>query len=139
MFTSSGYSVGTGAFSSIKVSGIADTGTTLLLLPSAVVKAYYAKVSGAKYDSSQGGYVFSCKATLPEYTFGIGNAKITIPGSYINFAPVDETETSCYGGIQEDTGIGFAIYGDIALKAAFMVFDAGNTTLGWAAKPLPVS
>lgn len=136
MFTSPGFSVGNGTFNSTAVRGIADTGTTLLLLPPAVAKAYYSKVSGARFDSRQGGYVFSCKATLPDYTFGVGNAKITIPGRYINFAPVDQTETSCYGGIQEDSGIGFAIYGDIALKAAFVVFDAGNTTLGWASKPL---
>jgi aspergillopepsin I len=139
-FSASGYSIGTGNFSSTEISGIADTGTTLLLLPASIVKAYYAKVSGARYDSNQAGYVFSCAATLPDFTFGVGNAKITIPGSYINFAPVDGsdgTDTQCYGGIQEDTGIGFAVYGDIALKAAFVVFDGGNTTrLGWASKAL---
>jgi aspergillopepsin I len=105
-------------------------------LPTAVVKAYYKQVSGASYDSSQGGYVFSCSKTLPNFTFGVGSARITIPGSYINFSPVDDTGSSCFGGIQEDTGIGFAIFGDVALKAAFVVFDGGNTQLGWASKPL---
>lgn len=137
MFSASGYSIGNSTFSSTEISGIADTGTTLLLLPASIAKAYYAKVSGARYDSRQAGYVFSCKANLPDFTFGVGSAKITIPGSYINFAPVDATGAQCYGGIQEDTGIGFAIYGDIALKAAFVVFDGGNSTrLGWASKAL---
>ncbi|KAK0624558.1 secreted aspartic proteinase precursor [Bombardia bombarda] len=135
-FTSTGYGVGTAAFKSTSISGIADTGTTLLLLPSTVVTAYYKAVSGAKYDSSQGGYVFSCSATLPNFVIGIGSARITVPGSYINYAPVDSTGSSCFGGIQSDSGIGFAIYGDVALKAAFVVFDGGNTRLGWAAKTL---
>lgn len=136
MFTSSGYAIGTGTFSSTKISGIADTGTTLLLLPTAVVKAYYKQVSGATYDSSQGGYVFSCSKTLPDFTFGVGSARVKIPGSFINFAPVDDTGSSCFGGIQDDAGIGFAIFGDVALKAAFVVFDGGNTQLGWASKTL---
>jgi len=136
MFTSSGYSVGTGSFSSTKVSGIADTGTTLLLLPSAVVKAYYKQVSGATYDNTQGGYVFACSRTLPDFTFGVGSARIRIPGKYMNFAPVDDEGTSCYGGIQDDGGIGFAIFGDVALKAAFVVFDGGKNQLGWASKAL---
>jgi aspergillopepsin I len=136
MFTSSGYSVGTGSFSATQVSGIADTGTTLLLLPTAVVKAYYKQVSGAAYDNTQGGYTFACSRTLPDFTFGVGSARIRIPGSFINFAPVDSTGSKCFGGIQDDSGIGFAIFGDIALKAAFVVFDGGKTQLGWAAKSL---
>lgn len=136
MFTSSGYAVGTGSFSSTKISGIADTGTTLLLLPTSVVKAYYKNVSGATYDSSQGGYVFSCSASLPDFTFGVGSARIKIPGSYINFAPVDDAGTSCFGGLQDNSGIGFSIYGDVALKPAFVVFNGGTNQLGWATKSL---
>jgi len=133
-FTSSGYSVGSGSFVSLNIDAIADTGTTLLLLPDSVVKAYYAKVSGATYSSSQGGYIFPCSATLPSFTFGAGTYRGVIPGTYMNYAPVSSTQ--CYGGIQSDSGIGFAIYGDIMLKAQFVVFDAGNTRLGFASKTL---
>ncbi|PNH43702.1 hypothetical protein VD0004_g3847 [Verticillium dahliae] len=133
-FTSTGYQVGTAAFKSSPVTGIADTGTTLLLLPTSVVSAYYAQVSGARYDSSQGGYVFSCSATLPAFTFGVESARIMIPGSYINFAPVDDSGSVCFGGIQRNTNIGFSIFGDVALKAAFVVFNSGDLTLGWASK-----
>lgn len=131
-WTSSGYAVGSGSFKSTSINGIADTGTTLLLLPDAVVKAYYAAVSGATYSSSQAAYVFPCSTTLPNFTFGVGSARITIPGSYINYAPV--SGSSCYGGIQSNSDIGFTIFGDIALKAAFVVFDGGNTRIGWASK-----
>ena len=86
-FTGNGYAVGSGAFVSTSIDAIADTGTTLLYLPSAAVTAYYSKVSGAKYSSSEGGYIFPCSATLPSITLGIGSYKAVVPGSYINYAP----------------------------------------------------
>ncbi|KAF3765267.1 hypothetical protein M406DRAFT_346740 [Cryphonectria parasitica EP155] len=116
------------------ITGIADTGTTLLMLPDTVVSAYYAQVSGATDSEEEGGYIFSCSADLPDFTFGVGDGEITVPGSYINFEPISTGSSQCYGGIQSDSGIGMAIFGDIALKAALVVFDSGNSRLGWAAK-----
>lgn len=46
-FTGSGYAVGSGTFVSSSIDTIADTGTTLIYAPTAVVKAYYAQVSGS--------------------------------------------------------------------------------------------
>ncbi|KAI0853072.1 endothiapepsin [Daldinia vernicosa] len=135
-FTSSGYGVGNTSFKSSPFAGIADTGTTLALLPDTIVTAYYRQVSGAKLDSQQGGYVFPCTASLPDFVFGVEDAKFTIPGQYINYAPVDDS--TCFGGIQSDEGIGFSIFGDVALKAAFVVFDSssGSPRLGFAQKSL---
>ncbi|KAJ4394781.1 hypothetical protein N0V93_004001 [Gnomoniopsis smithogilvyi] len=116
------------------ITGIADTGTTLLMLPDTVVSDYYAQVSGAQDSTEEGGYVFSCDATLPDFSFNVGEGEITIPGDYINFQPISTGSSTCYGGIQSDSGIGMAIFGDIALKAALVVFDSGNSRLGWAAK-----
>ncbi|KAI1827562.1 aspartic peptidase domain-containing protein [Xylaria intraflava] len=120
------------------VSGIADTGTTLALLPDSVVDQYYSQIKGAKVDQEQGGYVFPCDADIPDFTFSPGDAKITIPGKYISYAPIDESGTSCFGGIQSNQGIGLSIYGDIALKAGFVVFDMskGSPRIGWATKDL---
>ncbi|OLN81499.1 Endothiapepsin [Colletotrichum chlorophyti] len=133
-FTSTGYQVGSASFVSSSVTGIADTGTTLLLLPSSIVTAYYKQISGARYDSSQGGYTFPCSATVPSFTFGVGSSRITVPASYLNYAPV--TSTTCFGGLQSNSGIGISIFGDIALKAAFVVFNGGTNQVGWAAKAL---
>ncbi|KAI1822057.1 aspartic peptidase domain-containing protein [Xylaria intraflava] len=118
------------------VSGIADTGTTLALLPDAVVDDYWGQVDGATYDSFQGGYVFSCDADLPDFVFTVGESKITVPGEYLNYAPVDDS--TCFGGLQSDFGIGLSIYGDIALKAGFVVFDQTQSSprIGWATKDL---
>jgi aspergillopepsin I len=56
--------------------------------------------------------------------------------SYINYAPVDNTGSQCFGGIQSNTGIGFTILGDIFLKSVFVVFDESQNTprLGFAAQ-----
>ncbi|KAK0719244.1 secreted aspartic proteinase precursor [Lasiosphaeris hirsuta] len=138
MWTSPGYTIGaSGKFKSSPIEGIADTGTTLLLLPSSVVKAYYKNVSGASYQSSNGGYVFPCDATLPSFYVSVGDdARIKIPGKYMSYAPVDSQGQNCFGGLQTDDGIGFSIFGDVFLKAAFVVFDAGKERLGLAAKKL---
>lgn len=122
------------SLTSASITGIADTGTTLLMLPDEVVSAYYSQVSGAEDSEQEGGYVFSCDATLPDFTFAVGDGQITVPGSYINWAPVDTSNQTCYGGLQSDADIGISIFGDIALKAAFVVFDGGAKRLGWAAK-----
>ncbi|ROV98549.1 hypothetical protein VSDG_04201 [Cytospora chrysosperma] len=119
---------------STTITGIADTGTTLLMLPDEIVSAYYSQVSGAEDSETEGGYVFSCDQTLPDFTFAVGNGQITIPGDYINWAPVDTQNTTCYGGLQSDADIGLSIFGDVALKAALVVFDGGNKRVGWAAK-----
>ncbi|MCJ1472237.1 Type I transmembrane sorting receptor [Lambiella insularis] len=134
-FTSNGYAVGSGSFVSSSIDSIADTGTTLLYLPAAVVKAYYAKVAGSSNSASAGGYIFPCSATLPSITLGIGSYKAVVPGSYMNYAP--NSGSTCFGGIQSNTGFGFSIFGDIFLKSQFVVFNAVNAnapTLGFAPK-----
>ncbi|KAK7949054.1 secreted aspartic proteinase precursor [Apiospora aurea] len=136
-FTSSGYQVGSGSFSSSSIQGIADTGTTLLYLPTSVVKAYYGKISGSQNSNSAGGYVYPCSATAPDFTFGVGNARITIPGEFMNFGQISSGSSQCFGGLQSSSSIGVNIFGDVALKAAFVVFNGGSTPkLGWASKNL---
>ncbi|KAK4245035.1 aspartic-type endopeptidase [Corynascus novoguineensis] len=136
-FTASGYSVGAGNFSSAEIVGIADTGTTLLYLPTAIITAYYRQVQGATNSRTYGGYVFPCNATLPSFTFGIGEARLTIPSSYMSYAPVTEGSATCFGGLQNSNALGVNIWGDVALKAAFVVFNGEDPpTIGWAAKPL---
>jgi aspergillopepsin I len=135
-FTASGYAVGSGAVNRQSISGIADTGTTLLLLPNSVVRAYYSQVRGAQDSQEVGGYVFPCSAAMPDFKFAVAGTTITVPGEFINFQPVDETGQTCFGGLQSSGDIGINIFGDVALKSAFVVFDGGNNRLGWATKPL---
>lgn len=135
-FSATSYKVGTTTYSTA-VSGIADTGTTLLLLPDAVVKNYYAKVTGSTNSNTYGGYVFPCTATLPTFTYVVAGVSIVIPATYLNYAPVTTGSSTCYGGLQSSSGIGINIYGDVALKAAYVVFNGATTpTLGFATKTL---
>ncbi|KAF2147659.1 aspartyl protease [Myriangium duriaei CBS 260.36] len=131
-FTPDSYSVGSSQGSATIGSAIADTGTTLLLLPDDVVSDYYSKVDGAQNDSSQGGYIFSCSASLPDFSISVGGGTITVPGDYINFQSVDGS--NCFGGLQSSGSIGQSIFGDVFLKAAFVVFDGNNGSprLGFA-------
>ncbi|KAJ5356560.1 Peptidase aspartic catalytic [Penicillium concentricum] len=132
-FTADSYKVGTGA-AGPSITGIADTGTTLLLVDDSVVSAYYKKVTGAKDSSSVGGYVFPCSATLPDFTVSINGYDAVVPGEHINYAPVTTGSSSCYGGIQSNSGIGFSIFGDIFLKSQYVVFDSEGPQIGFAAQ-----
>ncbi|KAK5685075.1 hypothetical protein LTS10_003150 [Elasticomyces elasticus] len=115
---------------------IADTGTTLMYLPTAVTSAYYAQISGSTNSADAGGYIFPCDADVPDFHIAIGGKSFTVPGEYINFTPADNSGEQCFGGIQPNTGIGFTILGDVFLKAMFVVFDQTTSAprLGFAAQ-----
>ncbi|KAH6685438.1 endothiapepsin [Plectosphaerella plurivora] len=133
-FTSTGIQVGTNAIQKASITGIADTGTTLLLMPDDVITAYYSQIPSAQYSAQAGGVVFLCDDAVPDFGFGIESSMITIPASLIKFAPADATGQACFGGIQSNNGLPFSIFGDVALKAAVVVFNSGDMTLGWAQK-----
>ncbi|KAK5806386.1 hypothetical protein VI817_000644 [Penicillium citrinum] len=129
-FTADGYKIGSQSGGSIK--GIADTGTTLLMLPDEVVSAYYKQVDGAKEDQSAGGYTFSCSSKLPDFTVTIGSYDAVVSGDLINYAPISDGSSTCFGGIQSNSGLGFSIFGDIFLKSQYTVFDSNGPRLGFA-------
>lgn len=130
MFSADGYKIGSTSGGSIK--GIADTGTTLMLLPDHVVSAYYQQVSGAQQDQTAGGYTFDCSSQLPDFTVSIGSYDAVVPGSLINYAPTTQGSSTCFGGIQSNSGLGFSIFGDIFLKSQYAVFDSNGPRLGFA-------
>ena len=117
--------------------GIADTGTTLMLLSSATTQAYYSQISSAAQDSS-GNWMFSCTENPPDFNITVGGYTAVVPGAYMNLAPNNDTGNTCFGGIQTDSTVGQAIYGDVFLKSQFVVFDQtqGTPRLGLAPKPL---
>jgi aspergillopepsin I len=101
-----------------------DTGTTLLLAPSAIVKQYYASVPGATQDDAAGGYVFPCSAKLPPFAVSVGNYHAYIPTHLLNFNQV--SKTNCFGGLQAQPqlpGVARSIFGDVLLKAYFAAFQ----------------
>lgn len=112
-----------------------DTGTTISILPDDIVKQYYAQVPGASYSRKEQGWVFGCDAPLPDFTFGVEAATITIPGAYVNVSAADGGQGKCVGGIQSGDR-NLVVFGAVALKAGVAVFDAGQMRIGWANKTL---
>jgi aspergillopepsin I len=118
-----GYSTGSAGTSGSIGSAIMDTGTTLLYIPSAAVRSYYNSVPGGYYDSNQGGYLGNCNANWPQWNVRIGSTTFSVPGSYINFQPLNDgsgespihlmasenvltSSGLCFGGIQSSSGLG---------------------------------
>ncbi|EGO56177.1 hypothetical protein NEUTE1DRAFT_130227 [Neurospora tetrasperma FGSC 2508] len=137
-WTSTGYQVGSSPFVSQSITNIADTGTTLMYVPDSILQAYYGQIRGATNSQSYGGYVFPCSTEAPDFTFGVTDeATITIPGRFINYGPVTDDGETCFGGLQTSSDVGINIFGDVALKAAYVVFKGGDSpSLGWASKQL---
>ncbi|KAK3984815.1 aspartic peptidase domain-containing protein [Cladorrhinum sp. PSN332] len=147
-FEVSGFSTGSngtnGNLSSIMVplshNAIADTGTTLLLLPAAIAQAYWLQVAGAYSNPASGdAWVFPCDAFLPDFTLYIGNYKAVMPGELFKFAQDEYADGAegdmCFGGLQAfDGGNGApdAIYGDVFFKAHWTMFHVRDKKLGFA-------
>ena len=131
-FTASGYQLGSSSFVTTKLDAIADTGTTLILLPAAVVESYWSQVPSAYLEPSLGAFIFPCSSQLPSFQFGIGSYRGVVPGSYMDYGPLNSYW--CYGGIQSQGGSSYSIFGDVLLKAQFVVFDVGKLRIGFAAK-----
>ncbi|KAJ6782472.1 hypothetical protein PWT90_04837 [Aphanocladium album] len=134
-WSSPGYAIGSKPFTKRALKGSLDTGTTLLLLPDDVVKDYYAGVPGLTYSVVEQGYIFDCGVTLPDFTFGVEHATITIPGAYVKGMGTDSMPGKCIGAIQSGAG-DMVVFGAPALKAGLAVFDAGSMQIGWANKTL---
>ena len=123
-FNAGAYSVGSRSGGTLGDS-IADTGTSLILVPNSVVRAYYSQVSGAQNSNEYGGYVFPCSASLPDFSVSIGGAQRTVPGDLINYATAEGN--TCFGGIQANEGLPFSILGDVFLKTQYVVFDGTSS------------
>ncbi|CEJ81492.1 hypothetical protein VHEMI01614 [[Torrubiella] hemipterigena] len=135
LFKSNGYSIGSGATKSASITGTADTGTSLFILPDTIANAYWAGVKGAQKVAINNGaghaWLYPCSTTLPSFNFNVGSGKATVPGADMNFAPNGNGQ--CVGGIATLSGLGgISIFGDVALKSNLVIFDDANNQLGWA-------
>ncbi|KAJ3206007.1 hypothetical protein HDU83_003938 [Entophlyctis luteolus] len=110
---------------------IADTGTTLLLLPSAAAASINAAIGATASTSTV--YSIPCSAvnTGPSITFALSTVSIVIsPHEYV----ISNGDGTCFSGIASlgATTTISAIFGDTFLRAAYTVFDIANNQLGFA-------
>jgi len=136
-FPSTKFAVGSHVFDNLVGSdAIADTGTSLLLVDQEVAEAYYSQVQGAELSQKAGGFVYPCDATLPDLSVAIGDSYMAkIPGEQITFTTVDDTNTTCFGGVQGNQGAGMQVFGDTLFKAQYVALHGGNQSLGFGQKP----
>ncbi|EHA56352.1 endothiapepsin [Pyricularia oryzae 70-15] len=149
--TVSAYSIGnvqTAPLKTRNMTGVADTGTTLMYLDKPVVQEYYSQVPGSRYDSTSAGWVFPCDGgPMPDFSFGVGPMEsatvITVPGIYLNWTVNDQAKRECFGGLQEAInfqGASISLFGTVAMKAAYVIFEDrrpdADPRIGWAVKDL---
>jgi len=120
-FTVSGFAIGDGPVQQLKSGAVADTGSSLWYAPSAMTDAYWQKVPGTRFDNIQGGYTFPCSTNLPDIQIVIENKKFTIAGPNMNYQRL--STSTCFGGLQRNTGMPFSIYGDVFLKGLLVIFE----------------
>jgi len=101
-FASGSYSINGKTTTLSGNTAIADTGTTLALVADDVCKAIYAAIPGAKYDSTQQGYIFPSDtdaSKLPAVAFAVGNNLYTVQKEDLAFADAGSGKLSCSGNV----------------------------------------
>lgn len=130
-----GFGIGSGAFKEQMALALPDSGTSLALLPAAVVEEYYAQVKSAYIDTDVGFYLYNCTDSLPNFTFGVGDTRFEVLGSNLNFEAAGGG--LCLPGIQSQGSSPLSILGDAFLQSFYVVYDMGpKPRIGWAKKQL---
>ncbi|KHN95052.1 aspartyl protease [Metarhizium album ARSEF 1941] len=131
-FPSDRFIIGDGQVQTSKpgAQAIADTGTSLMLGDATMVRAYYQQVQGARLNAQMGGFTVPCDAKMPNLTVAMGDdVMATVQGENFIFANI--TEAECFGGLQVGPPK-LQIYGDVFFQSMYVVFNAGNISLGVA-------
>ena len=101
MFSPTGYGVGSGnnntainstAAAVAKTKGIADTGTSLIIIDYDVASQYWARSETASFSDELYGWIFDCGEQLPDFTLQIGGPggfEAVVPGEFLNYDEVD--------------------------------------------------
>lgn len=117
---------------------IVDTGTTLIILPTALSRAIHASIPGAQYNFFYG-WRMPCDLADSKsdetITFSLGGQEFPIPLRDIvrvkRSVDINPFNNLCFSGIGEaDTPL--AILGDTFLRSYYSVYDFGNARVGLA-------
>ncbi|KAH8556258.1 aspartic peptidase domain-containing protein [Umbelopsis sp. PMI_123] len=124
-------SVGTKKLNLASSNAIIDTGTTLIVGPSDIIRYLHASIEGSVYSVSSG-WRLPCSTSNSTETIQIelGGTNFAVPVSDIVREATADTNL-CYSGLVE-SGLPFTVLGDVFLKSWYSVFDFGRTRVGFA-------
>ncbi|XP_060662505.1 pepsin A-like [Drosophila nasuta] len=105
-------------------SAVADTGTSLIIAPSAAYETIFSLVS----SDLDGSVDCDTISSLPVLKFNIAGNVFGVPPS----AYIISSDGECSLGVLAADGIGFWILGDVFLRQYYAEFDLGNNRIGFA-------
>ncbi|KAF9355279.1 Type I transmembrane sorting receptor [Mortierella sp. AD094] len=123
-----------GASVGVSSEGIIDTGTTLIIIGSAIVAQLHKSINGATYSSVEGGWLVPCslESSTDSISFTMGGQDFQVPLADLAWSPIAVGSSTCFSGIQggED---GLWILDDVFIKNNYCVFDhSTNPSIGIA-------
>ncbi|GAA5830968.1 hypothetical protein JCM3766R1_006192 [Sporobolomyces carnicolor] len=127
--------VGGTAVSSVgKFSAIIDTGTSVIVAPTADAAAFWAKVPNSGVYGS-GYYTYDC-ASPPDVSFSFGSSfaeQWAVSGSSWNLGKVSAGSSRCVGAvIGADIGISGWVLGDAFLENVYSTFNLDSKTVAFS-------
>ncbi|GBE79958.1 Aspartic protease [Sparassis crispa] len=115
------------------ITGIVDTGTTLIVGDTQSVEQLYATIPGSQKLGTDGQETYSipCDAVSP-LNITISGTVFTVSPETFNKGPLNDGSNNCLGGLMGQPSLGFWILGDVFLQNVYTAFDVGNTRVGFA-------
>ncbi|KAF9173372.1 hypothetical protein BGX20_003380 [Mortierella sp. AD010] len=120
---------------------IIDTGTTLVIVPTAVAKAIHDQIPGAMYDGDNGWIIPNTPevAALSGVQLLLNGVKFHVVMKDMLREDVESKKGYVYSGVAGSDGIPVWILGDVFIKQNYCVFDQGQDRIGIAECKPPVS
>ncbi|KAI8986154.1 acid protease [Trametes punicea] len=114
---------------------IVDSGTSLIVTPTAQGAAFWNQVQGAElFDEDVGLYSFPCDSP-PEVAFSWGGKDWSINATDLNLGETAQGTGQCVGAIQAlDIGLGDSVWitGDTFMKNVYTIFSVDCNSVGFA-------
>ncbi|SGY69451.1 BQ5605_C004g03017 [Microbotryum silenes-dioicae] len=117
------------------INAIIDTGTSVIVAPTADAATYWAAVAdSAPYGGGGGYYTYPCKASLTaSFTFAGGSQKWAVLSNALNLGKVAAGSDRCVGAIVgADVGISGWVLGGSFLQGVYVTFDLGSNRVGFS-------
>jgi cathepsin D len=112
-------------------SAIIDSGTTLIVAPTADAAKLYQSVPGSA-SAGDGYYTYPCKSP-PSVSLTFGGKNFAISPDTFSLGEVSSSSSQCVGGIVgEDIGADSWIVGDVFMRNVYTKFDLGKSEVAFA-------